>query len=353
MRIPTPSDVLIVGVSPVSLGFATLLAKGGLNVLVISELDSKAEDNTQQLQLSLYNEALLKQHGYQLNEETTTQNFIEQSLFLLAHSLCCVVWGTKLISSVKNEHQLEQSGVSQKHQSNFVFNLSDLEINQSNNEANFRNAFVLAWRVIGVQLKNFHPFIMHSFEVEREMIAGFYQDKKEGGILKKWIGKLAPVKPNNLELIGSPVNLHLSQQRVLEAGKLLTDLPFYDEKLKQETSLYKWCNYQYFSLIVIGSVNPHFLFNVAKWVQLNFNIKLFYLPYSEKNECIFETLDISPNEKRTLMIRPDKYISFVNDILETDIIDNYLRNVLLMHANAEKNSSSSSRHADDRQHLTF
>jgi hypothetical protein len=71
-------------------------------------------------------------------------------------------------------------------------------------------------------------------------------------------------------------------------------------------------------------------------VQLNFNVKLFYLPYSEKNESVFESLKISSTEKRTLIVRPDKYISLVNDTVDTDIIDNYLRNVLMLTANAEE-----------------
>ncbi len=336
MRIPTPSDVLIVGVSPVSLGFATLLAKGGLNVLVIDESEGQADENERNLNLSFYTKEVLIQHGYQLNKETTERDFTEQSLVLLAHSLCCVVWETQLKSSSNKEHQLVQDGIVQQHHTNFVFSLKDIEINQANNEANFRNAFVLAWRVIGVQLQNFHPFILHSFDLEKNLISDFYRVKKESRFLTKWIAKITSAKPENLTLIGSPVNLHLSQQRVLEAGRLLPDLPFYDEKLKLETSLYQWCSYQYFSMIIIGSVNSHYLFNVAKWVQLNFNVKLFYLPYSEKNEPIFKALGILEKEKRTLIIRPDKYISFVNDILETDIIDNYLRNVLLMNANAEK-----------------
>lgn len=336
MRIPTPSDVLIVGVSQVSLAFAVLLAKGGLNVLVIDASEEERSETEQLLELSLYSVELLTQHDFKLNTETTEQDFIEQSLSLLAHSLCCVIWGTKLADSFGKEHQLVQAGALQQHHSDFLFKLSDLEVSSTNNEANFRNAFVLAWRVIGVQLKKFHPFISHSFDEEKKLITDFYQDKKGGGFLKKWIGKLNPSKSENLQLIGSSINLHLSQQRFLEAGALLQNLPFYDEKLKQQTSLYEWCNYQYFSLIVIGTINAHFLFNIAKWVQFNFNIKLFYLPYSEKNDPIFAGLKIGDNERRTLIIRPDKYISFVNDTVDTDIIDNYVRNILMISPNAEK-----------------
>lgn len=335
MRIPTPSDVLIVGTSSASLAFATLLAKGGLNVLVIDEAENPIAENEKILGLSAYCTEILKQHGYKLDEKTTTANFNGQSLSLLAHSLCCVVWGTKLVSSFDKAHQLLQAGNLQLHHSNFVFRLSDLEIDKADAEANFRNAFVLAWRVIGVQLKRFHPYILHSFEVERRLISEFYQDKKETGLFNRLLLKFSAQKPLGLSLSDSPINLHLSQQRTLEAGELLPNLPFYDEKLKQETSLHQWCNYQQFSLIVIGNTNPQYVFNIAKWVQLNFNIKLFYLPYTERNDPIFRELNISESERRTLVIRPDKYISMINDTVETDIIDNYLRNVL-MTVNAEK-----------------
>lgn len=336
MRIPTPSDVLVVGVSPVSLAFATILAKEGLNVLAIEESLNPINKSLRKLALSAYSLNLLAQHGYQLTNETTEDDFVEQSLSLLAHSLCCVVWGTRLTQSLGQEHQLTQEDVSQTHQTPLIFKLADLEIDPLNDEANFRNAFVLAWRVIGVSLQKLHPFILHSFDVERQLISNYYTQKTQKNWFAKWTEKLAAPESKELSLKNSPINLHLSQQRDLEAGDLLSDLVFFDEKLKVESSLHQWCSYQYFSMIVIGSLNPHFLFNTAKWVQLNFNIKLFFLPFTERNEHLFKTLNMTPSEKKTLIVRPDKYVCLVNDTLETSIIDNYLRNVLMMIPNAEK-----------------
>ena len=152
MRIPSPSDVLI-GVSPVSLGFATLLAKGGLNVLVIDESEGQDEESLNALNLSLYCAEILGQHGYQLNKETTEKDFTEQSLSLLAHSLCCVIWGTQLKNSSNKEHQLIQGGMVQQHHSNFVFNLSELEITIANNEANFINVFATPGNVQAILKK--------------------------------------------------------------------------------------------------------------------------------------------------------------------------------------------------------
>lgn len=338
MRIPTPSDVLIVGVSPVSLAFATLLAKGGLNVLVIDKAETPPE-NSETLKLSHYSVDLLEQHGFKLGDEISTPDFIEQSLSLLAHSLCCVIWRTELVKSVGAQHQLHQNGEVQTHHSNIVFKLHELEISETNLEANIRAVFALAWRVIGVQLKRLHPYVLHSFENEKIAISDFYKEKKELGILDRLVRKFIGTKSTELTLSDSPINLHLSQQGVLKAGQLLPNLTFFDEKLKKEASLYQWCNYQYFSLIVIGSINTHYLFNIAKWVQLNFNVKLLYLPYSENNDSVFTSLGIAPSEKRTVIVRPDLYISMINDTVETDIIDNYLRNVLLMNANAEKVAS--------------
>lgn len=337
MRIPTPSDVLIVGVSSASLAFATILAKGGLNVLVIEKAENRTEESSGALNLDAYSVELLKQHGFKINAKTTKQEFEEQSLSLLAHSLCCVIWRTKLHSSVGHQHQLMQQESLQTHHSNFVFTLADLEIHPTKTESNFRNVFILAWRVIAVQLKKVHPFILHSFDVEKKVIAEFYQDKTEMSFISRFISKINPSKSTELQLTDSPINLHLSQQRVLEAGRLLPNLSFYDEKLKRKTSLYQWCSYQYFSLLVIGKVNAQHVYSIAKWVQLNFDIKLFYLPYSEANDAVFRNLNVKESERRTLIIRPDKYICMINDTVETDIIDNYLRNVLMMNANAEKN----------------
>lgn len=339
MRIPTPSDVLIVGVSSASLAFATLLAKGGLNVLVIDKAESQTNENQKLLNLSDYSVKILKQCGYTLDEKTTEQDFEAQSLSLLAHSLCCAIWGTELIQSIGRDHQLLQDGKTQAHDSNFVFTLADLEISQTNTEANFRKVFVLAWRVVAVQLKKMHPFILHSLEVEKTIIAEFYQDKKDQGFISRWISKLGPPKSEDLKLTDSPINLHLSQQRVLEAGQLLPNLNFYDEKLKQESSLYQWCSYQYFSLLVVGTVDAQHVYNIAKWVQLNFGIKLFYLPYSEANDLVFKELNIKAMERRTLITRPDRYICMINDTVETDIIDNYLRNVLMMNSDTEQKDS--------------
>ncbi len=330
MRIPTPSDVLIICVSPVSLAFATLLAKGGLNVLVIDQTESQTFENTETLNLSAYSVEILKQHGFKLDDKTTEDGFTEQSLSLLAHSLCCVIWRTKFLDATGKEVRLLESEVVQLHHTDFIFKLDDLVIDVTNDEANFRNIFALAWRVIYVKLKKINPFILHSFEKEKDLIATFYLRKNETGFLNKWLTKLNPLKYNTLRLTDSPINLHLSQQRVLEAGQVLPNLPFFDEKLKQSSSLHNWCSYQHFSMIIFGSINPQYLFNIAKWVQLNFNIKAYYIPFSERNQELFKTLEISETEKRTLIIRPDKYICMINDTVETDIIDNYLRNVLMM-----------------------
>jgi hypothetical protein len=108
------------------------------------------------------------------------------------------------------------------------------------------------------------------------------------------------------------------------------DLDFYDEKLKINSSLYQWCSYHHFSVFFFGFLTPSHLFTIAKWIQLNYAVQLFYLPPSEKNQHIFDAFEIKEGERKTLIIRPDRYIGLINDAIDIDIVDNYLKNMVLM-----------------------
>lgn len=334
MRIPASSDVLIIGISPVSLAFATVLAKGGLKVLVIDELSSP-QTNLENLHLSNYCQNLLLEVGFKITDDWSANGFINQSFKLLAQHLCSVLWETQVDFKTANHYDLIHNGYSNQHSSTFVFNQKELIISTTNNDLNFRNVFILAWRVIGVVNKNLSSLVLNGYAEEKKLLTSFYEQSTQKGFFYKLFNKWKIAKKEEIDYTNSSINLHLSQQRKLAAGEVLPDLPFYDEKLKAQISLYKWCSYQFFSLIIIGRINPNFLFNVAKWLQLNYQIQLFYLPYSDKNQPFFETLGLTKEQQRTLIIRPDKYIGFLHDGIDTDIIDNYLRTVLKMKAKAE------------------
>ena len=82
-----------------------------------------------------------------------------------------------------------------------------------------------------------------------------------------------------------------------------------------------------------GSLSKYNLFNIAKWVKSNYNVQLFYLPPSEKNQHIFNFFNIIEGEKKTLIIRPDRYIGLINDRIDLEIIQSYLSDFLQLKTN--------------------
>lgn len=324
MRIPSPSDVLIVGANPFSLAFATILGNGGLNVLVVDE-SLELKISTKELSLSTDILALLKNQGYKFSAAITANEVLTQSLSLLAQNLCCVVWNTSFYGGGAGKYTLMNDGKGQPHQSSYAFKEADLSISESD-EASFRNILALAWRLIGVVNHKLRPNIVHSFEKERQQIVDFFTPIEK----KSFFKRLFTPPKQALTLSESAINLHLSQQEDIKAGELLPNYPYYNEQEKREATLSECCHYEQFSILIFGTLNPHFLFNVAKWLQFNFSIKLFYFPFTEKNESLFKNLNIAQSEQRTIVVRPDGFISLVNDTVDCDIIDNYLRNVLLM-----------------------
>lgn len=332
MSIPSKPDVLIVGIHPLSLALASILGFCGLNILVIDAVN-KPNLQPENLNLSSYNIQLLKQFGFNVEAKTSQLEFVNQSLKLLATYLCYVVWETEIIGKTQNKYQLKNQNDVSFHESKFTYFIDDLLIDEKDNDINFRNAFILAWRLVGIVIDTLDSEILSSYQKEKEIIQQYAFPKNHFQKIKE---KLIGVKKTSINFIDSKINLHLSHKRVLQAGEILPDLVFYDEQLKTESSLYNWCKYPHFSIIIFGYLGPTNLFSLARWIQLNFSIQLYYLPPSEKNEAIFKALDIPIGEKKTLIVRPDRYLAFVNDTVDMDIIDNYLRNVLLMKAKAEK-----------------
>jgi len=335
MIIPSKSDVLISGIQPVSLAFASILSFCGLKVLVVDEL-KKPDLNSKSLNLSVYNILLLQHIGFTIEANTSQFSFVNQSLKLLATHLSNVVWDTQIIEKSQNNYQLKHNNLSSLHESKFIYFSDDLIVDQKDNELNFRNAFVLAWRVVAIVNETFTTKILFSYKKEKEILQQYAGEKSQfQKIREKLIGK----KKTNFHLADSKINLHLSHKRELQAGDILPDLAFYDEQLKADSSLYNWCKYAHFSIIIFGYLGPTNLFSLARWLQLNYPIQLFYLPQSEKNESIFKALHIPLEEKKTLIIRPDRYLAFVSDTVDMDIIDNYLNNVLGMNELSIKNKT--------------
>jgi hypothetical protein len=130
----------------------------------------------------------------------------------------------------------------------------------------------------------------------------------------------------------SKINLHLSKSTKIKAGDRLPYLRVYDEKLLVETDLHEWCNKPGFTLLILGKFDELFLFSIAKWITLEYTVLLnfFYLPPSGKNLDVFEAFECNPHQQKALIIRPDMYIGYMNDVVDMGMMDNYLRNVAMV-----------------------
>lgn len=337
MRIPADSSILILGSHPVALAFASVLSTCGVKVLVIDEL-KEADSNHKKLTLDQYSLSLLTHLGYKLpddaNNEIDQADFIKQSLKLLASNVCSVLWNVELVTKPAfnaKTYLLKHQGEVFEHESEYCFTSEELLIDPLNDALNFRNIFLLAWRLIGIINKNLDAKILNSYPEETAILKNQYPifaaPKNQ---FQRFTQKLFAPEKKEINIIGSKISLHLSQHRNIEAGEMLPNLDFYDEKLNTQEKLYKWCNYRHFSVFLFGYLTTHHLFTVARWIQLNYSVQLFYLPPSEKNQAVFDVFQIKEGERKTLIIRPDRYIGLIKDAIDLDIIDNYLKNLLLM-----------------------
>lgn len=336
MRIPTDSSILILGSHPVALAFASVLSACGLKVLVIDEL-KEADSNPKKIILDPYSFSLLAHLGYKLPDDTNHKinqaDFTKQSLKLLATNVCSVLWNVELAAKPgfnAKTYLIKHQDEVFEHESDYCFTSREFLIDPLNDALNFRNIFLLAWRLIGIINKNLDAKILNSYPEESAILENqypYYNAPKNK--FQRFTQKLfAPKKEINI--IGSKISIHLSQHRNMEAGELLPNLDFYDEKLNTQEKLYKWCNYRHFSVFLFGYLTTHHLFTVARWIQLNYSVQLFYLPPSKKNQEVFDAFEIKEGERKTLIIRPDRYIGLIKDAIDIDIIDNYLKNLLLM-----------------------
>jgi hypothetical protein len=128
----------------------------------------------------------------------------------------------------------------------------------------------------------------------------------------------------------SKLNLHLSQATKIKAGDRLPYLKVFDEKKLIETDLHEWCTKPGFTFIALGHLTEEDLFRLARWITQNYAgiLNFFYLPPSNKNRHIFDGFEMNANAQKTLIIRPDMYIGFMNDSIDTGKIDSYMRSVV-------------------------
>jgi hypothetical protein len=342
MTIPAQSDILIEDVNPANLALAVLLSKNGANVLLVDQ--NPTIGNLEPITLDQYCFDFLIAYGFEFSESESkdltfnSNQFAQQSFKILGNHLCRIIWGVTftLKDFVKNEYHLQHDGKLSLHQTQFF--ISKLNFNTQNTFLDFKKAFLLAWRLTGVFVENnLKVNSLTGYFSESELFQNQYSKNLKALAQRKksfWQTIFKP-KVKDYHLIDSKVNLHLSMYRSLQAGDLLPNLSFFDEKAKEYTSLHKWCNYKYFSVIIFGSIIQPSLFSLARWIQLNYPVQLFYLPWSKRNQELFTELNILEDMKKTIIVRPDKYIGLLHDGIDVDVIDNYLANFVNMKEKAK------------------
>ncbi|MGN6395784.1 MAG: FAD-dependent monooxygenase [Mucilaginibacter sp.] len=221
-----------------------------------------------------------------------------------------------------------------------------------------QDAYNLAWKLAGVVKGEINTRILESYAMERMPVAKALLRTTDrmfnlitsaswfNTIFKRWLMplllKLAwgsktlrtaffkQVSQIAINYRDSRINLHISQSSRIKAGDRLPYLALYDEKRQEETDLHEWCAKPGFTLITLGKMAETELFVLAKWINSKYSGKLnfFHLPKSERNQHIFDAFEVNEKQGMSVIVRPDMYIGFLNDKIDTVLMDNYLRNVV-------------------------
>ncbi|QHS54467.1 FAD-dependent oxidoreductase [Mucilaginibacter sp. 14171R-50] len=221
-----------------------------------------------------------------------------------------------------------------------------------------QDAYNLGWKLAAVVNGQIKEDILGSYAAERVPVAKDLLNTTDhmfnvitsrswfSGLLKRY------VIPNALKLVwknesmrgyffkqvsqtgisyrDSKINLQLGHSGKIKAGDRLPYLEIYDEKKKAKTDIHAWCNKPGFTLITLGEIKESFLFTLAKWItqDYNGNINFFHLPPSENNQHIFDVFEVKTGARKALIIRPDMHIGYINDAVDIEMMNNYLRNIV-------------------------
>ena len=221
-----------------------------------------------------------------------------------------------------------------------------------------QDAYNLAWKIAGVVNGKIKPAILNTYAAERMPVArrllnttdrvfslimsksrfvGFLKIAVLPGLLKMvWKSSFLreqffrQVSQIAISYRNSGISLHISQSNSVKAGDRLPYLKVYDEKKQEETDLHAWCSKPGFTLIVLGKLTEPDLFSIAKWITQAYAplLNFFYLPPSAKNQHVFDKFEIKEKRAKSLIIRPDMHIGFINDAVDMVLMDNYLKNVI-------------------------
>ena len=220
-----------------------------------------------------------------------------------------------------------------------------------------QDAYNLSWKLAGVINGHIKPNILNSYAEERMPVAKTLINTTDRAfniaLSSKWYALLfkkyilfkiinaawnsEKIKPKLFKAVSQigityrdrSINLQLSKATKVQAGDRLPYLKVYDEKKEIETDLHEWCNKPGFTLIVLGKFDEMYLFTLAKWITNKYPgmLNFFYLPPSGKNVDVFDAFEADPHRQRAIIVRPDMYIGYMNDVVDIPMMDNYLQNV--------------------------
>ena len=209
-----------------------------------------------------------------------------------------------------------------------------------------QGAHNISWKLANVCLGKQAESILYTYEEERKAVDSSHFKRNywlskiligspllPSAIRKKIIQSLLKAdslfsfSPNYRK---SSLSVHHSLGGKLRAGDRVPHLIIYDEKKKEETDLHKWCNRHSFVLLLLGNLSSHTLFIMAQWMKQKYtnHMHLFYLPYSPKNDLVFQAFEIPPDSNKMVLIRPDLHIGYMHDTISANLIDTYMIEVL-------------------------
>lgn len=128
----------------------------------------------------------------------------------------------------------------------------------------------------------------------------------------------------------SNLSAHHAINQKIRAGDRVPFLTVYDEKTKTETDLHRWCQKPGFILLILGTISHHQLHLIGRWMKQKYprEMHLYYLPYSARNQLVFDAFESISGETKLILIRPDMYIAYMNDMLNVNLIDTYMEEVI-------------------------
>lgn len=221
-----------------------------------------------------------------------------------------------------------------------------------------QDAANLAWKLAGVIHGRMKSQVLHTYSQERMPVARDTIRMTDWGVrlamsVPRWLRPLRDMlltkvlryvcaKPSRLQTIFAQfaqlrihyrkavLSVHYATGSLIRAGDRLPFLSVFDEKTKTHTDLHRWCEKPGFVLLILGTISRHQLHITGQWMQQKYprEMHLYYLPYSPNNYPIFTAFEVKIDGVKIVLVRPDMYIGYINDMLNVALIDTYMEEVV-------------------------